>query len=306
MTRSSIKFKAQPWGPRWPHATLIYMDVLESEFLSQQTILWKRYIDDVLCIWTEGKDKLDEFLTRLNSSHPTIKFTHQISDTEVTFLDLTLYKGKRFREEGILDIKPFFKTTNRFQYLHFSSSHPRATKKGNVKGETTRLLRASSDQTTFHRMKNKLHGHFKDRGYPPDLIKSAMEQVHFIKRSELLSDQPKEKVKQPVPFVATYSQQMMTSDLTSALKPPDNIEKPRICYKKNKSVANYLVRAKLRDSNKLPVSNSSITLRHLPTFTSSSTPCGQKLCKCCHQMSKKAAIFDSAGKCYKLPTNTRR
>ncbi len=59
-------------------------------------------------------------LERLNRVHPTIKFTHEKSHTEAVFLDVHTYKGERFRREGVLDVKTHFKTTNRFQYLHYS------------------------------------------------------------------------------------------------------------------------------------------------------------------------------------------
>jgi len=42
----------------------------------------------------------------LNSSHPTIKFTSECSETSADFLDITIYKGERFKKEQILDVKP--------------------------------------------------------------------------------------------------------------------------------------------------------------------------------------------------------
>ena len=34
-----------------------------------------------------------DYMNKLNQAHITIKFTHEISETELTFLDITLYKG---------------------------------------------------------------------------------------------------------------------------------------------------------------------------------------------------------------------
>ena len=53
-------------------------------------------------IWTETTD---EFMGKINQIHPTIKFTYEISDTEVTLLDVTVYKGERFQATNILDLK---------------------------------------------------------------------------------------------------------------------------------------------------------------------------------------------------------
>ena len=95
----------------------------------------KRYIDDILMIWTHTLDDLEHFLQELNAFHPTIKFTWEISNTSVVYLDLTIYKGPHFSKTSYLDITTHFKKTNTFQYLHFTSCHPRSTFTGIIKGE---------------------------------------------------------------------------------------------------------------------------------------------------------------------------
>lgn len=110
---------------------------------------WRRFIDDILCVWPGPVETLENMLTRLNSIHSTIKFTWEISGESATFLDLEIYKGERFRKVGLLDVRPHFKETNSFQYLHYGSAHPRSVHKGIVKGELTRIVRAcSSDAGT--------------------------------------------------------------------------------------------------------------------------------------------------------------
>ena len=59
----------------------------------------------------------------------------EISDTETTFLDTSVYKGERFTYESALDIRSHYKPTETLQYTHFSSCHPPGVKKGFVKGE---------------------------------------------------------------------------------------------------------------------------------------------------------------------------
>ena len=39
-------------------------------------LVWKRYIDDILCIWTGTRSELDSFLDRLNEAHRTIYLEH--------------------------------------------------------------------------------------------------------------------------------------------------------------------------------------------------------------------------------------
>ena len=71
---------------------------------------WRRYLDDVFMIWTEGLDHLKIFVYYLNNIHPTIKFTSNHSLTNVPFLDVT-------------------KPTDKHQHLLSSSCHPQHTKK---------------------------------------------------------------------------------------------------------------------------------------------------------------------------------
>jgi hypothetical protein len=60
--------------------------------------------------------------------HPTIKFTYEHSDTELTFLDVTVYKGPQFNDTGLLDVKTHIKPTNKQLYIHRTSYHPKCTK----------------------------------------------------------------------------------------------------------------------------------------------------------------------------------
>ena len=45
-----------------------------------QPTLWKRFIDDIFMIWPHGMNSLLEFIKHLNTVHPTIKFTSDISN----------------------------------------------------------------------------------------------------------------------------------------------------------------------------------------------------------------------------------
>ena len=130
----------------------IFMGKVETEILSQSTIkplVWKRYIDDIFSLWDTNREVLNEFIDKANNHHPTIKFTAEISDTETTFLDTSVYKGERFISESVLDIRTHYKATKTFQYTHFSSCHPPGVRKGFIKGEALRLLRTNSSKTMF-------------------------------------------------------------------------------------------------------------------------------------------------------------
>ena len=130
----------------------IFMAKIETNLLNQiriKPIAWKRYIDDVFSLWDTKREDLDIFITQANTYHPTIKFTAEISDTEIAFLDTVVYKGVRFETESILDIKTRYKQTDTFQYTHYTSCQPPGVKRGVIKGEAIRLLRTNSSETKF-------------------------------------------------------------------------------------------------------------------------------------------------------------
>ena len=41
----------------------------------KKPMIRRRYIDDIFFIWEHGEESLEKFLNKLNSFHPTIKFT---------------------------------------------------------------------------------------------------------------------------------------------------------------------------------------------------------------------------------------
>ena len=60
------------------------------------------------------------FIEQANKFHHTITFTAEISEIETTFLDTVIYKGDRFRNDSILDIRTHYKPTETFQQTHFT------------------------------------------------------------------------------------------------------------------------------------------------------------------------------------------
>ena len=58
-------------------------------------------------LWTGNQEELEHLLTHLNLMMKTIKFTMSQDSNSITFLDLEIYKGRRFAQKGILNIKPY-------------------------------------------------------------------------------------------------------------------------------------------------------------------------------------------------------
>ena len=110
----------------------IFMASIEKEILRQsinKPLTWKRFIDDVFCLWDTNKEEIEHFIEQANSYYPTIKFTAEVSQLETTFLDTTVYKGERFEKESILDMRTHYKPTETFQYTNYNSCHTAGVKK---------------------------------------------------------------------------------------------------------------------------------------------------------------------------------
>ena len=140
----------------------IFMHYLEQKFLDLEPIkpfLCKRYIDAIFAVWTASETQLDVFLKKLNTFHKTIKFTWEINNTSVNFLDITIYKGTRFATLNKLDYKTYFKPTNTFQYLRHHSSHTKATKNTVIIRETKRFQRTNSDTENYSHTITQLKYH---------------------------------------------------------------------------------------------------------------------------------------------------
>ena len=120
-----------------PTMANIFLSVTLKNFLQTQPIqplLLARYIDDIFIIWP-NEDTLDQFILALNSYHPNLNYTHVSSKSSINFLDITIYKGPNFSFSHKLDIKTYQKPQNLYQYIEFSSAHPKHVFKSLVVGE---------------------------------------------------------------------------------------------------------------------------------------------------------------------------
>ena len=169
-----------------PTIANIFMSVFLRKFLSTQEakpLLLKRYIDDIFLIWTESEEKLDQFLTDLNSFHLSIYFTHQQSSNSVDFLDVTIFKSAGFDYTNLLDVKTYQKSKNLYQYLHYSSDHPRSVFKGIIRGECIRYLRTNTQESDFNTIVIMFKKRLQQRGYPKKLVDKCTSESESTKNS---------------------------------------------------------------------------------------------------------------------------
>ena len=158
-----------------------------------QPIFYKRYIDDIFFVWQHGLDELTQFINHLNQCEPTIKFTEEISEKEVAFLDVRV----RIQNNRIVT-SVYTKATDSHNYLLFTSAHPEKCKTSIPFSQFLRIRRICSSLTDFDKHVLQYSEHFLKRGYPPKLIEEAAIKARHTPRHELLQYQRTESTSQDV------------------------------------------------------------------------------------------------------------
>ena len=285
----------------------IFMGDLEEKLIEDYhttRIVWKRYIGDVFCIWPGQPQDFENFVAYLNTKHHSIKFTYESSASSVHFLDLTVYKGHRYSSvNNTLDIKPFFK--KKFQYLEYTSAHPRNTFHSLVKGESTRLLRNCSDKLEYKKVQDKMYKAFKDTGYHSSLIRKAQELVPFSYRPTALQNKSSTQNQYDTFLILEYTQDMNLKQINTILKPnlneKEHVPAPCLSLNKTKCLADTLVRTRLKQCPDPLPSTQLMVLTITPNLEGHSAGCAIAGCKCCSKMSRKTRIFSSSY-CKSFPT----
>ena len=74
----------------------IFMGWFEEKFifplLTNLSDFYVCFTDDVFLTWNGTKTEFDNFLKKINECHPSIKFEYELSQTEISFLDTTVFK----------------------------------------------------------------------------------------------------------------------------------------------------------------------------------------------------------------------
>ena len=116
----------------------IFMGQVESKFLQTQLFHPLARFRCIFFILTHGENILKKFMMEFNNFNPNIKFTFKFSsESSINFLDLNVSDGK-------CQTSLFVEPTDRHQYLHCQSSHPKHTKRSLVYSQTLRVSRAYS------------------------------------------------------------------------------------------------------------------------------------------------------------------
>ena len=233
-----------------PPYACIFMDEIENSFLNgedQKPFMWLRYIDDIFMVWTHGREALEKFLDRLNNFHDTLKFTWEVSDCKVNFLDLVVSL-----EEGNLETDLYCKPTDCHQYLHYESCHPLHMKRSSVYSQALRIKRICSKRSDCQKHLKALGGWFMDRGYPKSVVDTQIERVSRLTREEVLITKERD-ISTAVPFVVDYHPSLARfgATLRRLYEKLDTETKgvfpdcPFLAFRSPRNLRSHLVRAKI-------------------------------------------------------------
>ena len=181
----------------------LFMGVLDHQMLSSykhKPLLYFRYIDDIFMIWTDGEDSLNDLLTQCNNQNKHIQLEQTISSTSKPFLDVSVTL-----ERGKLTIDLYTKSTDKHQYLHRTSCHPKHTKTSLPYYLALHLRRICSSEKPLHQCTTEMKQHLIQRGYKQKAIHNAIKKASLVTREEAFADKTTPKSLQRVPFVITYN-----------------------------------------------------------------------------------------------------
>ena len=183
-----------------PSDANLFVGCIENQFFNQyngQPKLYRRYIDDCVGATSSTRKELEQLIYSVNSFHPASKYTWQISETSIAFLDINVSI-----HNNALSTSVYYKPTEARSYLLHSSSHPYHVKNSISFSQFLRLL--CSDELDFSNKSEEMLQFFKNRGYPDSVVKTAQERAQTTYQQSAPQTSQKEE-NQRIPFAHTFT-----------------------------------------------------------------------------------------------------
>ena len=149
-------------GPSYAN---LFLGYVEHQFFNQYNCpkpeLYGRYINDCIGAISSSREELNQFITSLNSFHLALKYTWEVSETSLAFLDI-----KVSISGNVLCTSVHYKPTDSHSYLLYSSSHPSHVKNSIPYSQFLKLRRLCSDDSDFSSKSEEMCQFFEKCGYP--------------------------------------------------------------------------------------------------------------------------------------------
>ena len=249
----------------------LFMHNLEKRALNKITsfnykppIIYKRLMDDLVSIHISTNNALS-FIKALQSISPNkIKFTFQISETECTFLDITLYKQTQPNKPLTLGTKLFQKPMNKYLFIPPFSNHAPHIHKGWITGYIRRIRLNCTHKIDYIIFKHSFYCHLITRGYTEKFLKPIFQKQfkrrHIIMHIQTTNRNKNNTIKNPQLFfkLQTCAKNIQirkslshclkyTNDLTMIQNVNQilgkNKQYPTMCFLGNNTIGSKLVRS---------------------------------------------------------------
>ena len=253
----------------------VHLDLLH---LSVTPILLNRYIDDIFGIFSTA-EQATQFISTFNSKRTTIKCKdYKISFYSANFLDLTISKPFhhepndhiQFQCKDLIYLRTtlYQKPTNKFLFLPPSSSHNPKIYTGWISSYIKRIRINCSNIDDFLHYCKDFFNQLTSRGYNPKTILPIFMTYHDRnKLLDTIKHRKQDQTQKPtVVFKLKYCPRTagLVHHLKHALKYPRSLKadphfkeifgsrsSPLICWTKDKSFKDTLIRAELDYCNEL-------------------------------------------------------
>ena len=239
-----------------------------------QPLLYRRFIDDIFAVF-KCKQDAELFIQTFSSdvNLPTIKCSNfTISDKEGIFLDLHIFKGKRFTERNLMDIKIYQKPQNKYLYIPLNSFHPKSVFPSYIKAELNRYRFTCTGDEDFLTVKDDFFKRLTARGYPNDFLTPIFADIqprqNLINKAKqrLYSTNSNIKSKNTIIFKTRYSPQIKALKLKDCLQLTEGMKMtqdginlchgrdPIICYSNPPAIRSYFSQSR-KNLHALPLTH---------------------------------------------------
>lgn len=161
---------------------IVYM--LERKIISKFSLtiyVYFRYLDDIfLYINSLQYERIKKEFNCLNSK---LKYEFVCDNYSIPYLDIVIYKGKRFETTNRFDTKVYQKKLNLYLYIPYHSFHTMNMKKSFIGTELIRYIRNTSSLIEFLKLRNLFYNRLIDRGYPRQFLNKIISNFNYQDRN---------------------------------------------------------------------------------------------------------------------------
>lgn len=179
--------------------------------------LWRyffRFIDDILAVLIGDDQENAAAITELRASYPqNLQLNIKVSESQVDFLDLNVYRGPAFEQTGLLDTRLYEKTLAAYEYIRPDSEHNPSVFKGIYCAENKRHLVACSQRSDYEQADRMLRARLIAGGWSYAAL-HTLKCLPFTDRPRVVlkvaSASGKKNKLMPIVFKTTYNRNDVT------------------------------------------------------------------------------------------------